>query len=523
MNVSYCLRRARRFHGTRTAIHHEDRVLTYEQFGQNVESSARRMAAAGIRKGDRVAVLMANSPAYLDLYFSIPLLGALIVPMNFRWHLNEMAFTLIDSGAKYLFIDQYFAALAPKLRELAPGLQQILYYAPGECPPGLVDFNSAPQVPSLVFDEPHEDDLVGLFYTSGTTGGPKGAMLSHRNLYSNAVHALLPPAFLQADARFLHAAPMFHLADVGAILALTLVGATHCFLALFDPEALLRTIENYRVSNVVLVPTMINMTLHHPAFGRYDISTLRRVSYGASPMPLPLLIAAMEMLKCEFAQGYGMTEVSPLLTTLLPEEHILEDTGRPFAPVKSAGKPILGVEVRVVDHDDRDLPTGQVGEIIARGPNVMRGYWKRPEISAEALRGGWMHTGDMGSFDEAGFLYILDRKKDMIKPGGENVYSPEVESVLAAHPAVLEAAVIAIPDPKWGEAVRAVVALRPGASLTEGELIEWCRAQLTHFKCPTSVIFAESLPKGGTGKIQKTLLRQLYSPPAPPARSAAQP
>jgi long-chain acyl-CoA synthetase len=205
-----------------------------------------------------------------------------------------------------------------------------------------------------------------------------------------------------------------------------------------------------------------------------------------------------------------MTEVSPLLTTLLPEEHCLENTDRPFAPVKSAGKPVLGVEVRVVDYNDSDVPTGAVGEIIARGPNVMRGYWKRPEITADALRGGWMHTGDMGSFDDQGFLYILDRKKDMIKPGGENVYSPEVESVVAAHPSVLEAAVIGIPDEKWGEAVRAVVALRPGAALSEHDLIDWCKSQLTHFKCPTSVIFAAALPKGGTGKIQKTILRQLY-------------
>jgi long-chain acyl-CoA synthetase len=510
MNVNYCLRRARRFHGAKTAIHHEDEILTWEDFGRRVEASARRMAALGVRKGDRVAVLMTNSPAYLDLYFSIPLLGALIVPMNFRWHVNEMAFTLEDSESAYLFVDQVLAPLAPKLLVMVPGLKDVLYYAPGDCPAGLTDFRTAPEGEPLVIDEPREDDLVGLFYTSGTTGGPKGAMLSHRNLYSNAIHALLPPAFLDAGARFLHAAPMFHLADAGAILALTLVGVQHSFLGLFDPEALMKAIERYRITDTILVPTMINMLIHHPAFGRYDLSTLSRVSYGASPMPLPLLESAMDKLKCQFAQGYGMTEVSPLLTTLLPEDHRLEDLDQPFARVKSAGKPILGVEVRVVDYKDQNVPVGQPGEIVARGPNVMQGYWKRPDISAEALRGGWMHTGDLGAFDQDGYLHILDRKKDMIKPGGENVYSPEVESVVCAHPAVLEAAVIGIADEKWGEAIRAVVALRPGASLGEEELIEWCRGQLTHFKCPTSVVFAEGLPKGGTGKIQKNALRKLY-------------
>jgi long-chain acyl-CoA synthetase len=258
---------------------------------------------------------------------------------------------------------------------------------------------------------------------------------------------------------------------------------------------------------------MLNMVLNHPKFGKYDLSSLKRVVYGASPMPLPLLREAMAKLHCEFAQGYGLTELSPLVTVLLPEDHRFEDAERQFAPVKSAGKPVVGVEVRVVDAQDQDVPVGQAGEVIARGPNVMKGYWKRPEINAEILRGGWMHTGDIGAFDEEGFLYLLDRKKDMIKTGSENVYSPEVESAVCAHPAVLEAAVIGVPDEKWGEAVRAVVTVRTGSALNEEELMEWCRSRLTHFKCPTSVVFVESLPKGGTGKIQKTPLRELYGGP----------
>jgi len=209
-------------------------------------------------------------------------------------------------------------------------------------------------------------------------------------------------------------------------------------------------------------------------------------------------------------QGYGMTEVSPLLTRLHHEDHRFENSDRTFAPVKSAGKPVMGVEIRVVDNNDRDVPAGQAGEVIARGPNVMKGYWNRPEINAEVLRGGWMHTGDYGALDEEGFLYILDRKKDMIKTGSENVYSPEVESMLCSHPAVLEAAVIGVPDPIWGEAIRAVAVLRNGTDLSEPELIAWCRDRLTHFKCPSSVVFTDVLPKGGTGKIQKNVLRERF-------------
>jgi long-chain acyl-CoA synthetase len=221
-------------------------------------------------------------------------------------------------------------------------------------------------------------------------------------------------------------------------------------------------------------------------------------------MPGPLIDVAMRKLpQVEFVQGYGMTETSPLITILNHEDH-------KGAALASAGRPVLGVEARVVDYEDRDVPVGECGEVVTRGAHVMKGYWNRPEITAEALRGGWMHTGDLGRFDEDGFLYILDRKKDMIKPGSENVYSPEVESMILGHPAVLEAAVIGVPDEKWGEAIRAVVVCRPDHSIEEMELIAWCRERMTRFKCPTSVVVAEALPKGGTGKIQKNVLRERY-------------
>jgi long-chain acyl-CoA synthetase len=511
MTVNHCLRRAKRLYGRSIAIHHEDCKITYDEFYRLAENSARKLVTLGAAKGDRIAVLMLNSPEYLELYYSTAMAGAMIVPLNTRWHVKEIVYTLCDSGSKLLFVDERFAPLVPDIRAGAPALEQIVFVGAAEGPQGLVDWRTVTGAASGVFAEPHEDDVVGLFYTSGTTGGPKGAMLTHRNLYTNAVHSMLPPFSVSPGWKWLHSAPMFHLADAGAIHGLTLCGATHCFIPSFDPEETLRAIERYRINSLVLVPTMINMVVNHPNVDRYDISTLKRVLYGASPMPLPLLRLAMDKLHCGFIQGYGMTEVSPLLTVLGEEDHKFENTDRPFARVNSAGKPVAWVEVRVVDADDNEVPAGQVGEIIARGPNVMKGYWNRPEINAEVLRGGWMHTGDLGAMDEEGFLYILDRKKDMIKTGGENVYSPEVESVLCAHPAVLEAAVIGAPHATWGETIRAVVVARDGSSIGEVEIIAWCRDRLTHFKCPTSVVFTDSLPKGGTGKVQKNILRERFS------------
>jgi len=507
MNIPYCLRRTRHLNADRIATLHGESKVTYREFAAEVDRSARKFVTLGAKKGDRVAVLMLNCPEYLNFYFSIPLCGAAIMPLNTRWHRNEVTFTLIDSGATILLLDEKHAPILSEIREALPWVRHFVYVGDGNCPSDLEDWRKIPPADVAEFEEPHEDDMAGLFYTSGTTGGPKGAMLSHRNIWSNTVHALLSPNALSDDAVYLHAAPMFHLADASAIVGLTLLGATHCFLATFDPEAVLQLIHKYRVTHIVLVPAMLNMVVNHPNFDRYDTSSLRRITYGASPMPIPLLQLSMRKFKAEFGQGYGMTELSPVATILGWADHKLENLDQEFTPIKSAGRAVIGAEVKVVDDLDRDLPPGQIGEIVCRGPNVMLGYWNRPEINAEVLRGGWMHTGDLGVFDENGFLYIRDRKKDMIKSGGENIYSPEVESVIAGHPAVLEAAVIGVPHPKWDEAVRAILVLRPGASLTEAALIEWCRERLTHFKCPSSVVFMKELPKGGTGKVQKSVLR----------------
>src|SRR5579872_5662242 len=465
MNVLFCLRRARDFYGNAVASYREEGSLTWKEFYERVRGAAAFLRDLGIQKGDRVAVWMLNSHEYLELYYATAMAGIVIVPLNTRWHESDVAFTLLDSGAVALIVDDRFVPMVEKVQRP----RHVIYVGSGACPQGMVVYGHSDTAHN--FEEPDPEDLVGLFYTSGTTGGPKGVMLTHRNLWANIVHSMMA-SFRKGI--WLHAAPMFHLADLGSMYIITANGGAHVFMPSYDPEKFMRLVERYRVTETVLVPTMLNMLVNHEKFGSYDLSSLENFLYGASPMPTPLLKTAMGKLpSTRFRQGYGMTEASPLLTLLDYEDHFGD-------AVASGGKPVFGTEVRVVDELDRDVAVGESGEIIARGANVMQGYWNRPEITAEVLRGGWLHTGDIGKFDKNGFLYILDRKKDMIKPGGENVYTPEVESMIAAHPAVLEVAVIGVPDTKWGEAIRAVVACRNGSALSEQELIEWCRARTTH-------------------------------------------
>jgi len=481
MNVLFSLRRAKQFYGSNQA----SGGYTWSEFYHRVHRRAAYLRGLGIEKGDRLAVWMLNSHDYLELFFATAIAGIAIVPLNTRWNASDVDFALVDSEARALALDAHFAARVDELKNAPRVLSQ-------------AEYSDAP----AIFDEPGEDDLLGLFYTSGTTGGPKGVMLTHRNLWSHTLQMMQSSGITQGV--WLHAAPMFHAADFWSVYVHAALGGANVYLPTFDPEEFLRRVQTDRVTDTVIVPTMMLMILNHPSFDRYDLSSVRRIFYGASPMPAPLIELAMRKLPhVQFIQAYGMTETSPLIVLLEHKDH--RDKR-----LAAAGKPGMGVEVRVVDFEDRDVPVGECGEVIARGWNVMKGYWKRPEITKDALRGGWMHTGDLGRFDEDGYLYILDRKKDMIKPGGENVYSPEVESMILSHPAVLEAAVIGVPHEKWGEAIRAVVVCRPNHSIHEMELIAWCRERMTHFKCPTSVMVAEALPKGGTGKIQKNLLRDRY-------------
>ena len=335
-------------------------------------------------------------------------------------------------------------------------------------------------------------------------------MLAHKNIVSNAMHAIMTIGIGSRDA-YLHAAPMFHLGDLGVAFAITMMGARHVFLPVFQPIQVLQTIQAQRVTITMLVPTMINVLLHHPEVDTYDVSSLRTIIYAASPMPVELLKTGLKKWRQIFVQGYGMTETAPILTILPQQDHILDGTPEQVQRLSSCGKQVLGVEVRVVNARGEDVQPGEIGEIIARGPNVMLGYWRMPEETARALFGGWMHTGDLVTVDEEHYLYIIDRAKDMIISGGENIYSIEVEQALYTHPAVLEAAVIGIPDEHWGEAVHAVVICKPGRQVSSEELIAHTRTQIAGYKVPRSIEFrGEALLKSGAGKILKRKLREPY-------------
>ncbi len=482
------------------------RRRTWTELAARVARLAGAFRGLGIKPGDRVAIWALNSDRYLELYYALPWAGAVAVPINTRLAPAEVRMILEDSGSETLVVDDMSV---PLLAATLGGLETRLIYAgDGPVPDGTLSYEALAASTPVADLGRSGEDLYGIFYTGGTTGRAKGVMLSHRNIMANMANAAL--VFQRQDGVYLHAAPMFHLADLGATFQTTASGGTHASIPRFDPAETLRAIADFRVTDTVLVPTMINMLLHFPDFDRYDRSSLKGVLYGASPMPPALMLRALEALPgVQFMQGYGMTELSPLATFLEPQYHVVD--GPLSGKLKSAGKAVATAQVRVVDDQDRPVPTGTIGEIVVRGPNVMQGYWKQPELTAQAIRDGWMHTGDAGYLDEDEFLFIVDRVKDMIVSGGENVYSVEVEAAIYAHPAVAMCAVFGIPSERWGESVHAVVVRKPGETLTELELLDFCHGRIAGYKCPRSVTLQdESLPISGAGKILKTDLRAPY-------------
>lgn len=495
----------------KTAILDGDKALTYRQFAERVCKVAGALELAGIEKGDRVAILLLNESRYLELLYSITMLGAIAVPLNVRLAPEELKFILQDSGSKLLFLHREFVPLLPLIQNEVPSIQQCILCEDEVQAEGTIGYEEwveeVDPLPLLAHAE--ENDVAAIFYTGGTTGTPKGVMLTHRNLLSNAYNVGLALSYSPQDI-YLHAAPMFHAADSASTFAITVVGGTHAHVRAFDPVRVMKTIESQKVTSTLLVPTMINMLINHPSIKEYDLSSWVKVIYGASPCPPEVLKKAKTLLPTQFYQGYGLSEASPVLTILRPEHHVVEGEEHEMARLASCGHPLPGVEVRCVNGRGEDVQVGEVGEIIARGPNIMKGYWNRPEETAAAIKDGWLYTGDMAVIDEENFYYVVDRKKDMIVTGAENVYSVEVENVVYTHPAVLEAAVIGIPHPKWGEAVHAVVVVKKDHQVAEEELIEHCRQFLANYKVPKSVEFVAELPKSGAGKILKRNLRDHY-------------
>lgn len=507
MHISQTLRRAVQLNGQGTATVFANRRQSWIAFENRVARLAAGLIGLGVEPGDRVAILALNSDRYLEYFYAVPWAGAAVNPVNIRLAPPEIAFTLNDSGSSVLFVDDAFAAMLPALRPTLKSVEHIVFTGDGARPDDCIDYESLiTQSTPMADANSGGDDLAGLFYTGGTTGRSKGVMLSHDNLVFNALNVVAEMGY-DRDTVYMHAGPMFHLADMASTFAVTLAAGTHGIVPRFDVDAVLAFIQQEKVTNTLLVPTMINLLASSGRIGNYDVSSMKRMLYGASPMPEAVLLSAMEQMPtASFAQGYGQTEASPIITSLGPEHHVPGG-----AKLRSAGRAAIGVEVMVLDKDDQEVARGTVGEICARGPNVMLGYWGMESATAETLRNGWLHTGDLGYMDEDGFVFIVDRAKDMVISGGENIFSVEVEGAIYSHPAVQECAVIGIPDEHWGEAVHALVVLRDGVSASETEIIAHCREKIAGYKVPRSVEFrSEPLPVSGAGKILKNELRAPY-------------
>ena len=459
--------------------------------------------------GDRVAVLMLNSDRYLELYLGIAWAGAVVVPTNVRWSQAEIADSLVDCRASALVVDIAFAAMGV---ELAKAMPLTLIFADDVAGPAEAhDYERLVRENEPVADAMRgRDDLAGIFYTGGTTGRSKGVMLSHGNIVANSL-SMLAEGLLPQGTVYLNAAPMFHVANGGAMFTSLLSGGSNVIVRVFNPELVMATIAREKVTATLIVPTMIQMLVDHPAFAEADLSSLKQMMYGASPINEALLKRAMAGLPgTEFHQLYGMTELAPLATHLPWDQHFGE-TATEKNRQRACGRAAIGCEARIVDIDGKPVAPGVVGEVAVRGANVMMGYWERPEETAKAVVDGWMHTGDGGYMDDEGYIYLVDRMKDMIISGGENVYSIEVENAVAQHPAVAQCAVIGIPDPQWGETVHAFVIAKPGHAVNAAELIAFCRDRIAGYKCPRSVdVRSEPFPLSGAGKVLKRELRKPF-------------
>ena len=486
---------------------YRERRRSWSSVVARVARVAGGLRSLGVEPGDRVAIWALNNDRYVELYYALPWVGAVAVPVNTRLAPREVRAILEDSDSETLVFDDMSAPLLGTT--LGSGLApRLVHCGDNATPDGAIGYEALAESTPIEDVGRGGEDLYGIFYTGGTTGRSKGVMLSHRNIIANMEN--VASLFNDPDPVYLHAAPMFHLADLGSTFFITGAAGTHAAIPRFEPTDTLRAIAEFRVTATMLVPTMLNMLLQLPDLGRYDVSSLRYLTYGASPMPPAVMQRAFEAFPgIQFMQGYGMTELSPVATFLEAKYHVLD--GPLGGKLRSAGRAVGTAEVRVVDEHDQPVPPGTVGEIAVRGPMVMQGYWKQPELTAKAIRDGWMHTGDAGYLDDDGFLFIVDRVKDMIISGGENVYSIEVEAALHAHPAVMMCAVFGVPDARWGEAVHAVVVRKPEHSVSEPELIEFCRTRIAGYKCPRTVAFQdEPLPISGAGKILKKELRAPY-------------
>jgi fatty-acyl-CoA synthase len=490
--------------------------FTYAQFADRAARLAGALRKLGVQPGDRVAYLCGNCHRLLEGYYGVLEAGAVLLPLNIRLAPAELAYILNDSETRFVLFEEQYAGLVDSFRKSLKTVQSFFVldakpahsWAEPQNYEDLLDAAAPYRADVMQFDE---NSLGELFYTSGTSANPKGVMLTHRNIYLHALSAALN-FNTGSDSVELHTIPLFHANGWGVAHSLTFVGGTHVMMQKFDPVEVFRLIQQEKVHACSLVPTMATALVNCLERPKYDLSSMKRINVGGAASSPTLVREVEEKLGCPCYSGYGLTETAPVLTTSRMKDGVHWEGHERFEGQARTGYAIPGVEIRVVNPEGKDVPHDgkSIGEIIARSDGVMAGYWKQPEATAEVMRGGWFHTGDMATMDENGYVLIVDRKKDIIVSGGENISSLEVEKAMLAHPAVYEIAVIPVPDPRWGESPKALVVLKPGAEASENELLEFIRGRLAHYKCPRSVEFMDALPKTGTGKVLKKELRKKY-------------
>lgn len=502
-----------RFNAARTpgepAVIMGEATMSFAELHERSQRLANAMLGMA-QPGDRVGILSGNRPEYIECYYGVPSAGMALTFLNYRLNPREWAWILNDAEASVLIVEERFLeAIADQLASL-PAIRRVIVIGGARgAQAGFLDYEEVvaggrTSAPDVRVDP---DDTAWLLYTSGTTGFPKGAMLSHRSLLQGVIASAIE-FHPEAGERALISFPLCHITGY-AILMHQMRGGPVVLMPAFEPELWLRHVERYRIMSAVLAPTMYGFLLEHPKFGDHDLSSLITLGYGAAAMPVEVLRTLIDRFGPIVYSGFGMTELSGNVLCHPKEAHVRAINGEEHL-LAACGRPMCLAHVKVVDDRMNECPPGEVGEIVVQGEQLLTGYWRNEAGTSAAFAGGWFHTGDMARRDAEGFFYIVDRLKDMIITGGENVYSREVEEVLYRHPAVAEVAVIGLPDPDWGERVTAVVVSREGSPPAEAELVQLCRSSLAGFKTPRRVIFADALPKNTSGKILKRELRDRY-------------
>lgn len=494
----------------REAFVYEKERITFAEYNARVNSLIHALWSMGVSKGDVIGVLSWNCLEYAIVYGAAMKGGFIISPFNPRLQVPELDYLINYSKANTFFVGPELVEIARQLRPRLPNVRNLISLEGAAL--GTTSLNQL--LSSYPREEPEvqveEDDPMLILYTIGTTGVPRGAMYTHRRVMDDT-KAFVIATSLQPEDKSIHIMPLFHVGGVSYFRGFFYVGATNVFLKFFDPAATLQAIQDEKATDLHIVPTHLVAMLALPGFDKYNVSSLKRIWYAASPMPVEILKNGLEVWGPVFCQGYGQTESGPNISTLGKQQHrVVEGSTEEQRILASVGQPFIGVHVRIVDDTGQDVEPGETGEIVVRSKHNMVEFWQKPEETSESIIDGWLHTGDMGYYDEKGYIYIVDRKRDMVCSGGENIYPREVEEVLYQHSSVMEAAVIGVPDPYWVERVHAVVTLKQGASATAQELIDFCKQRIAGYKSPKSVEFVDSLPRNPAGKILKRELREKY-------------